>query len=65
MFRSEKIIDVSSILITIELLDTSKSFEKSLFPTIPSNGARIFLDLSLAIISPFFTFLLNSIGDKT
>ena len=56
--------EASSMLITIELSDTNISSEKFLFPTTPSNGAKIFLDLSLAIISSFFTFLLNSIGDK-
>ena len=30
----------------------------------PLNGAIIFPDFNFAIISPFFTSLLNSIGDK-
>ena len=35
--------DASSKFINIDVLDTSKSSEKSLFPTTPSNGATIFL----------------------
>ena len=39
-----------------ELSEPRVSSEIPLFPKIPENGATIFSDLSLAIISPFLTF---------
>jgi len=39
--------------------------EIPLLPKIPENGAKIFSDFNFAIISPFFTSLLNSMGSKS
>ena len=57
-------IDVSSKFNIIELFDTSISFEKFLFPIIPSKGVIIFLFFNLAITSPVLTLVLNLIGSK-
>ena len=63
IFKSERIIELSSKVIIIELSEPSVSSDNPLLPIIPSKGAIIFSVFNFAIISPFLTNLLNLISD--